>query len=363
MRLASLLPRGLALALGLALASACGSSEEPATIQNGGGGAASTSSAGGSGGAGGTAPPACASFAGAFRVEGTCTPGSLTLPKSMCVRQTACDVVVKTNADQTYEGTASPNVLKVTTNTPTAETCTAGHEESVVGVHCSGPKQEETCDAMATPVPLPGATGACCDLHADGCGAGARCVPVDTEAGYVFTACVADDGQAALGAPCERAKPTAQGVGHDGCQKGLYCSEFSAATPDARTCKKLCLVDGDCKAGEACFGVGATPWAGVCVPTCSLFDASTCAAGTTCRAVPSHDAYGLVWNTRCGATGKGAAGDACGQPEECGPGLGCAAGACAPYCDAKHACEGGRSCVTFPSRLAQGFDASTGACE
>ena len=347
MRLA---PPLVALALAVvsaAFAPACGSPDEPAVVQTGGGGgsAATPSDAGAEADA--EAPPVCAEFGGAYRGEGTCNPGTLTFPWAICVRQTGCEVVIKTNADQTYSGLATAQSMKATTNTPAAETCTGAHVAGLVGLHCSGPAKDESCDGQATPVPLPGATGPCCDLHADACGAGQRCYPVDTESGGVFTACVPDDG--------------ALGEG-DACKKGLYCTDFGTATPDARACRKLCLMDGDCPAGGACFGVGATPWAGACVSTCGLFDEGTCGDGTTCRVVASHDAYGLVWNLRCGAVGAKAAGDGCSQPEECGPALTCVEGRCEPYCDATNACPDGLSCGEYPSRKAEGFGATIGEC-
>ena len=343
-----------------ALAPACGS-DDVAVIHDGSGGAAATGTDAGVDAAEEPAPT-CAEFGGAYRGEGTCNPGTLTFPRALCVRQTGCDIVVKTNSDQTYSGVATDDILKLTTNTPSAETCTGGHTSGLVALHCSGPAVDQSCDGQATAVPLPGATSPCCDLHGDSCGAGKRCYPVDTESGGVFTACVPDDGAIAEDGACKRTGASAAAVGRDGCKKGLYCTDFGAASPDARTCRKLCLLDADCPAGKGCFGVAATPWAGVCVPTCALFDEGSCGDGMTCRVVPSHDSYGLIWNTRCGATGGKAAGEACSQPEECGPSLGCVEGLCRPYCDATHACPGGLSCAEYPSRKADGFGKTIGQC-
>jgi hypothetical protein len=352
------------------MAAACSSSPSGTASPGAGGGGASTSTATGTtdGGAGGdastkdAAPAVCNAFGGAYLVDGTCTPGSLALPTALCVRQTSCDAVVKTNADQTYEGTASNDMLQVTTNAPAAETCTGGHASGVVVLHCGGPKPSESCDGKATPVPLPGASAACCDVHATDCGPGQRCEPVDTLPGAVFTACVADDGKVAEGGACTRGVPTGATVGRDDCKKGLFCTDFGASTPETRACRKLCLADGDCPAGRACFGFGATPWTGACVETCALFG-DACAAGTTCRAVPSHDAYGLRWNLRCGAAGAKQDGDGCATNEECGPALGCSGGTCRPYCDATHACPQGLACVAYTSRKAPGFGDSIGQCQ
>lgn len=361
MRLARPLVALVVVAAAALIAPACGGDDAPAIVHEGGGGAVAGTMTDAGVDAPPEAAPTCEDFAGAYRGEGSCNPGTLTFPWAICVRQTGCDLVVKTNADQTYSGVAG-ETFKVTTNDPAVERCTGVHSSGIVAMHCSGPKQGESCDGKATPEPLPGATSPCCDLHGDACGAGARCAPIDTVSGGVFTACVPDDGALGPGDACSRTAPTAAAVGRDACEKGLYCTDFGTPTPDGRACRELCLLDADCPAGEACFGVGATPWAGVCVPTCALFDEGSCADGMTCRVVASHDSYGLVWNTRCGATGAKGAGEACSQPEECGPSLGCVAGVCEPWCDATHACPDGLSCAEYPSRKADGFGATIGQC-
>lgn len=346
--------------LAAAVSPACSSSDEAAIITGGGG--ATTGSDAGLDAQAEASAPVCEAFGGAYLGDGTCTPGALSFPTALCVRQTDCDLVAKTNADQTYAGAAVNGVLRVTTNTPADETCTGNHTAGVVALHCSGAAKTQSCDGKVTPVPLPATGAPCCDLHAHDCGAGKRCQPVDTEVGAIFLACIDDDGTIPEGGDCKRSLPSAAAVGHDACKAGFYCTEFATPTPEQRRCRRLCLLDDDCSAGQACFGFGGTPWAGVCVETCALFDPNACAAGTTCRVEASHDSYGLLWNLRCGAVGQKQAGDACSQPEDCGADLACVGGACEPYCDSTHACPGALTCMEYSSRKAANFGTSLGQC-
>ena len=109
------------------------------------------------------------------------------------------------------------------------------------------------------------------------------------------------------------------------------------------------------------------PNAGICMPLCTMWaapaDAGGCAAGSTCRIAVSIGDTGTRYNLRCDTAGAKAAGDTCASFQECGEGLGCFKGTCAPYCDSGHTCPDGLSCNVLPAPKADGVDPTLGSCE
>jgi hypothetical protein len=69
----------------------------------------------------------------------------------------------------------------------------------------------------------------------------------------------------------------------DDCVAGAHCSPYGVSMANVaspKVCRRYCIEDGQCAAGEGCLGFGSHTL-GVCVPACAPF-AGDCAADRTC---------------------------------------------------------------------------------
>jgi hypothetical protein len=334
---------------------------------HGSGGGGTGSAGGGGAGQGGAAPDggSCASIAGTYTGQGTCSDPSRYFPSAVCARQDGCKVEVFTNGNQDYSGSVTGEDFSVSLSKPIPITCTGkAQQDKPTTMSCGA--MGITCNGTVTPDALKDATNPCCDVVKQDCGAGLRCQVVGSASGGAFTACIKDDGQVANGGTCKRASEGPLDVGHDDCQKGSFCTRLMSPDPAVRHCQPLCALDADCGAGKACFDAGAAPVVGICLGTCTMFaaggDAGACPAGTTCRMATSLGAAGRLVNVLCDAAGAKKDGDACQAFVECGAGLACISGTCRAYCDAAHPCATG-SCAAFTGAKAEGIDATLGLCQ
>lgn len=195
-----------------------------------------------------------------------------------------------------------------------------------------------------------------CDLFAQDCPAGERCVPASSTPGvWDATACVPEGGLGE-GDPCELADP---GLPADACGSGLVCMP-SDDDPGQGTCRPLCTGSIDapsCALGQTCAlePTGVVPPV-VCVPSCDPV-AQDCPDAEAC--VLLGDPLGST----CIEPGAGAVGDPCEHYGECEAGTSCAAtelvdgcegalGCCAPYCSVLGApCPDGTECVPLDESL------------
>ncbi len=178
-----------------------------------------------------------------------------------------------------------------------------------------------------------GGVCACCDVLAQDCKDGSKCVPFfdDELGGCCPTACVeivADPVE--LGEPCTLASP-----GHDDCGAGAMCWTASAGATEG-VCVAMCTgsrsdleCDGEC---TSCW-VDDDLWTYACLPSCDPLapdcpEGSGCALGgqTFACAKDSSADEGAIWTS-------------CSNEIECDAGLSCADAATVT------GCEVGRCCV------------------
>lgn len=101
-------------------------------------------------------------------------------------------------------------------------------------------------------------------------------------------ACVPETGMVAEGGACLRVGSGNNGVGHDDCAIGLFCSGLGLpadATGEAlmRQCRAFCRDSSTCTAPQECLAIGElTPQDGLCVDTCTAFG-TDCTGGMWCR--------------------------------------------------------------------------------
>lgn len=176
--------------------------------------------------------------------------------------------------------------------------------------------------------------GSDCDMFADDCCVGEKCMPWANDGGDVWNAtrCIAVTGAAQLGDACTMQGAPVSGV--DDCAAGLVCWDVD---PSA-------LV-GHCVA--VCTGSEATPscadpatacailyegTAPLCLPRCDPF-AQDCPDGESC--ILGADAFTCVGILHDG----GVYGDPCIGPTECDPGLVCLPSASVPGCTDANCCS------------------------
>lgn len=175
-----------------------------------------------------------------------------------------------------------------------------------------------------------------------------------TSGGATATACFVPSGTAAKGDACS-VGITGQDVevpGDDTCAAGLFCSGLgngafnpNVIPPAPRVCRELCSVTHPCGTDEVCADVTGQG-VGLCVPTCTLFDDATCAAGT-CAALgidvaDDGSTPSTLAQPICRRVGTVADGDACASTDDCVAGTVCTTqSVCRALCDATHACATG----------------------
>jgi len=134
--------------------------------------------------------------------------------------------------------------------------------------------------------------------------------------------CIVPAGERGEGETCD---PMAQD-----CGGGLICGALPGAQGEA--CVSLCEVDGErgCGGDAFCQPIEAGDRFGVCIPTCDLFDASSCPPDQAC-----FDTGGPA--RQCLPAGDGMDGDPCSVAEDCAALFACIGGEtdalCEPICD------------------------------
>lgn len=197
-----------------------------------------------------------------------------------------------------------------------------------------------------------------CDVKAQDCERGQRCVYALSEEGYVVR-CVAEAPEAApVGEACTRP----EGIpGEDTCAPGLFCAFWGLprTEPQRRVCRRYCLAPEDCADGEVCRGIGSRE-VGACVPRCDLFDPEgSCPDETSCEPTLSVEWGEAV--PACTFVGSAGAGEDCARAF-CQPGLTCLTPAhtrgprCVAFCRDDESCPEGTRCYpdTRPG-LPEGF--------
>lgn len=189
-----------------------------------------------------------------------------------------------------------------------------------------------------------------CDPLAQNCaGADTKCTVIQNGNGMLASHCEPVMGENAVDQPCMR---TTDGgaPGFDDCQRGAFCSSAGSinATVSARHCRAFCVTDTDCKAANSkCIAV--TNSDGICVPTCTPFDAATCPMDFECSVV-SSDADGLNAYPTCRSVGATAQGQPCSNITDCVSNTRCIDAkndgkfTCVAICDMSHACPAGATC-------------------
>jgi hypothetical protein len=122
-------------------------------------------------------------------------------------------------------------------------------------VGCGGPAGTARDAATGDDRAADGASG--CDPAAQNCPAGTKC-DFGCQQDTAVVACRADNDGGALGSACAAAMP---------CAKGTGC----LTAPDAGSaCRKYCVGDGDCLAGERCHNVSVAVACGGASPPLAL---------------------------------------------------------------------------------------------
>jgi hypothetical protein len=206
-------------------------------------------------------------------------------------------------------------------------------------------------------------SGTTCDLLAQNCGAGRKCVGI-WGASSDTTFCKASNVQPVReGDPCSNSgkDPIA-----DDCAAGLVCADLDGFGDG--TCRQLCVGDGDCPGGQRClaaFGAGAK-W-GWCEPTCVPFTNSCADADCSShgddfvQASSGEDGFFM-----CRNLGSARLFDSCQTDSDCGPNLWCEvvggqqAGVCLGLCSATTRCaqsatSGQTRCVALDSSGDAGY--------
>ncbi len=214
-----------------------------------------------------------------------------------------------------------------------------------------------------------------CDVVAQDCAAGARCVHQRSADGQSESrVCIAEDAApVSAGALCVRPNDV---VGEDTCAKGHFCSFYGGAVTAGsepvgydRVCSAYCRHPKDCGAGELCVGIGSGLLrSGLCRPRCTLLATEACPPGQKCSLVGLTT--GITDGAVCMPAGTLALGAACPDTVSCGPDATClptadgASTACRPACSEALPCPDALQCYGLSGGF--GFklldDPSYGVC-
>lgn len=256
--------------------------------------------------------------------------------------------VVEGTGAGTSEGTAGSTGASTSTTTtasqPSAETVTtSATPDPSTGTVGDGDGSSTSADDGPD-----GRSGSECDLWAQDCKVGFRCVGWANDGGdsWNATRCVPIARPAvAAGEPCTVADWIASGV--DDCEPGTMCWYIDPATLQG-TCVPMCAGS---EANPLCSGACTTcniTNDGVlllCLPTCDPI-APSCADGERCLGYSSPYAASLACHAA--PPGTAAIGEACHDPEDCGDGLLCVRDDEVPGCRSTSGC-----CTSYCDRLAE----------
>jgi hypothetical protein len=186
-----------------------------------------------------------------------------------------------------------------------------------------------------------------CDVVKQDCPDPARpkCSEVVHPDGHAATQCVPLTGARQHGDPCARRGNALSDIGHDDCDRGLYCSLYDI-NPTAFRCRQHCNGSVGCgAAGEQCIPnhrvSDPSSSTALCREACDPFTGSGCPPGVGCKP-GGTSGY-------CSLLGLGGPGEPCRVGSDCASNTACTrSGYCAPPCDAAHPCPEGMECETAP---------------
>jgi len=304
---------------------------------------------------------ACVQAAGTYTLTGTCTSSMLSVPSHVCVSQTSDCKVSLSLPNLSLSGTITGDSFSVTgTVSGFAETCTGKVTGNTTTLECSIPAISATCTGSGTKVTLKGATAACCDPVAQDCQSGERCSVVgfgSSASTLLASACLTAAGTKKEGEACVRDSTDVTDIGHDDCEKGLWCTLYGSPSDTQRYCRKLCTAKSQCSASQSCMLVSASaPRAGNCVQTCDpAGDSTDCPTGTACYLITSvdYDPLSTAVDAFCYKAGTKAEGVSCTTAVDCAPGLKCeptkdgSDAVCTKTCSKKYPCTGTKTCETL----------------
>ncbi len=305
--------------------------------------------------------PSCASRAGAYAIDGTCTGGASSITFG-CMRAKDCNLTWVGDY-RTWSGTLKGNDFTLA-STDGSENFSGSFDSASNGFYHYD-NGSLTCDATVTYVDPTQADSLCCDVLANDCKTGDACVVVaETPANtpILTTGCVP-----LAASPTAEGNACTQSATETGCAAGSLCVRNTGSAGSDGTCQHLCQQVSDCKAGLQCDIVSDAPRAGICDTACAPFadeaGGTTCPIGQNC--LPTLIAggnYVRAVSTVCGTSGTATAGQPCSATSLCGGGLVCIASACTPICDTKHPCATG-ACTGFGLASASGIPAGFGFCK
>jgi len=169
-----------------------------------------------------------------------------------------------------------------------------------------------------------------CDVFAQDCAEGEKCLPWANDGGGSWNAthCTPiDPNPVEIGETCIVQGSGVSGV--DNCVLGAMCWDVDPETNEG-TCVEQCSCSPEtpiCETANTTCTIANDGVIALCLPVCNPLDAAACPDGQGC--VPIGDLFGCAPD----ASGQlGAAGDPCEYLNACDPGLFCAAAASVPNC-------------------------------
>jgi hypothetical protein len=212
----------------------------------------------------------------------------------------------------------------------------------------SGPADTGTDDTGAVFIDEPdgGGVGFECDMFAQDCPAGEKCMPWDDTGGNSWNATrcspIADD----PGEPGDACMVEGSGTsGIDDCELGVMCWDVDPET-NVGTCVALCVGDESrpvCEDPDTACAISSRSAFVICLPVCDPV-IQDCAEGQACYPILDW------WSCVPDASGElGAYGDPCELLNVCDPSLVCLSAGSLP---AGEACEGSAGCCTEVCDLA-----------
>ena len=206
-----------------------------------------------------------------------------------------------------------------------------------------------------------------CDLFAQDCPEGDKCVPGSNQGDtWDTTVCVTVDGDRQVGEPCNYGGLV---LATDDCDASSYCWDVQDMNGElVGTCRGLCqgsVDDPQCPDAHDCLVANGGAIA-LCIPTCDPI-AQDCSAGLACY---------WAYNTfTCIFTTQPAPGEPCGYINDCYPGTTCIDASLTPNCNGAACCAQfcelddpscsvpGTTCVPFfdPELTPMGFE-NIGVC-
>ena len=255
-------------------------------------------------------------------------------------------------------GAASPALDSTSSTTGFASTVERPATQDGQDVHAD---DDETTDAdFLDPYPELGGVSIECDVWAQDCPAGQKCMPWANDGGTSWNAtkCVPiDPDPAAPGEPCLAVENGLSGL--DDCDLASMCWSVDPVTLEG-VCLPLCVgseVEPHCEDPQSECIVSASGVLNLCHPTCDPVLQDCELEGLPDDAcVPVHDAFACIFVAAPGA----GYGTPCASTNDCEVGLFCANAAAVPGCSSSQGCCSEFCDATDPDASASCAGASQG---